>query len=379
MINRKIKIYKAFHAYGTYLDKFYIKYMCSNDSFENQLIAFENDCFPWILSWHQFNHQDNIEIFETIHNASFLQKQWAKDNEVQYDDSNWQTSIVIKQIEKFQPDVCVLYPPAIFDQKIISEIRGIVNHDIIIGGYDGMDRKNIELYSGYDFVITCSDYISSFYRNKNILSYSLEFAFDPKINSLIKGHNNLYPISFCGSLFPNVHKNRYNLISYLVWHTPIIISSDFELNTKYKLFSKKNIRSIIIRDKSYFDSYKIHCRNIGSLYGIDMYQFLKDSAITINSHGDNINFAANVRLYEATGIGTCLLTDWKENLAEIFEPEVECLTYKTKEEAADKIKYYMKHENERKKIALRGQEKTLTEYTYTKRIDGVLNFIRGLL
>jgi spore maturation protein CgeB len=110
-----------------------------------------------------------------------------------------------------------------------------------------------------------------------------------------------------------------------------------------------------------------------------MFQFLKDSKITLNTHGEKINFAANVRLYEATGVGTCLLTDWKENIESIFVPDKEIVTYKTKEEARDKIKFLLKNDSLCKKIALAGQKKTLENYTYDKRIVNMIEFIKGLV
>ena len=110
-----------------------------------------------------------------------------------------------------------------------------------------------------------------------------------------------------------------------------------------------------------------------------MYQFLHDSNITINAHGSRISFAANVRLYEASGVGTCLLTDWKENIAELFEPNKEIVTYATKEEACDKIKYLLRHDSVRQKIAYNGQQRTLRDYTYSKRVAGVIGYIKSII
>ena len=45
-----------------------------------------------------------------------------------------------------------------------------------------------------------------------------------------------------------------------------------------------------------------------------MYDILNASDITINEHGAVAAYANNYRLYEATGLGTCLVTDWKETL-----------------------------------------------------------------
>jgi hypothetical protein len=42
-----------------------------------------------------------------------------------------------------------------------------------------------------------------------------------------------------------------------------------------------------------------------------MYRVLECSKIVINHHGDVAPWANNLRLFEATGTGALLLTDWK--------------------------------------------------------------------
>jgi spore maturation protein CgeB len=49
--------------------------------------------------------------------------------------------------------------------------------------------------------------------------------------------------------------------------------------------------------------------------------------MTLNIHADSSpTHASNMRLLDATGEGTCLVTEWKENLHELFEPEKEVVT-----------------------------------------------------
>ena len=377
--NKPIRIFKAFQAYGTYVDQFYTKHpLTVNASFGEQLKAFKEDFFPWILSWSKFNIDSEVEIFETINDAYLLQKAWMQERPI--DENNWRVQIVLEQIRAIQPDVCIIYPPERYTKPIIDEIRRIVEHDVLIGGYDGMNRMDISRYDGYDFVITCSRYICSYYQQHGMATYPLEFGFDPAVNNAINTQQpKRYPISFCGSIFPNGHANRYELLSYLAPRVPLTISTEFEKDVEYTLFSKKTLKALLPWNKDYWTSYWLNRCNVGANYGLEMYQFLHDSEVTINAHGENIYFAANVRLYEATGVGTCLLTDWKENITEIFEPDEEIVTYVSKEEAYDKIRFLMRHDNEAQKIAKNGQKRTLREYTYTKRIAGVIEYIKTLV
>ena len=83
-----------------------------------------------------------------------------------------------------------------------------------------------------------------------------------------------------------------------------------------------------------------------------------------------------MRLYEATGMGSLLLTDHKDNLNEIFEIDKEIVTYKSKEEASDKAFYYLRNPDQLKKIALAGQKRTLKDHTYEKRMEELIIILK---
>ena len=105
-----------------------------------------------------------------------------------------------------------------------------------------------------------------------------------------------------------------------------------------------------------------------SLFGVEMYQVIQNSKLCINSHGGVAgDYAANMRLFEVTGIGTCLLTDDKQNMNELFIPGIECVTYQTKEEAKEKINWLLKHPAELTSIAKAGQARCLKDHTYDTR------------
>ena len=64
-----------------------------------------------------------------------------------------------------------------------------------------------------------------------------------------------------------------------------------------------------------------------------------------------------------------LVTDWKENLHEIFEPGREVIAYRTPEECVEMVGYYLQHEKERAAIAAAGQARTLRDHTYRGRME----------
>jgi spore maturation protein CgeB len=108
-----------------------------------------------------------------------------------------------------------------------------------------------------------------------------------------------------------------------------------------------------------------------------MYRLLQGADIALNQHINVAeNFANNMRLYEATGVGAMLITDHKDNLAGLFEPGKEAITYRSADECAELVGYYLAHDAERQTIARAGQERTLREHTYYHRMKELVEIIQ---
>jgi spore maturation protein CgeB len=86
-----------------------------------------------------------------------------------------------------------------------------------------------------------------------------------------------------------------------------------------------------------------------------------------------------MRLFEATGMGACLLTDWKTDLQDIFEPDKEVVAYRSAEECVEKVNYLLHHEKERQAIAAAGQRRTLRDHTFAQRALQLDELITDLL
>ncbi|MNC61058.1 hypothetical protein D3C75_1109800 [compost metagenome] len=69
------------------------------------------------------------------------------------------------------------------------------------------------------------------------------------------------------------------------------------------------------------------------------------------------------------------LTDIREDLGSYYRPGHDLETFASTEELRHKIDYYLKHEKERRKFALRGLQTTLRHHTFTARLPQLLNVI----
>ena len=166
-----------------------------------------------------------------------------------------------------------------------------------------------------------------------------------------------YPITFVGSLQP-VHSTRLQLLETVcdtfddfLWWGPdaTLVPKDSPLHARYQ----------------------------GPAWGAEMYRVLSASEITINEHGAIPAYANNYRLYEATGVGTCIVTDWKENLETLFTPEQEVVSYKTPAECVAKLEALRHDLTVRQAIAKRGQQRTLREHTFSDRIHQLIEWVES--
>jgi len=103
---------------------------------------------------------------------------------------------------------------------------------------------------------------------------------------------------------------------------------------------------------------------------VPLYQRCK---IGINIH---LSFGpSNMRIYQLPANGIMQICDCKEGLDQVFEIGKEVIAYDSIEEAIDLIKYYLEHDEERKKIATAGFERTMKDY---KRLTTFVNAIEKI-
>lgn len=85
----------------------------------------------------------------------------------------------------------------------------------------------------------------------------------------------------------------------------------------------------------------------------------------------------NPRTFELAACGAFQLVDERSHLPELYRAGEEIVTFRNLPDLREKIHHYLKHPEERTRIALRGRERTLREHTYEHRIEQMLRTIYG--
>lgn len=78
-------------------------------------------------------------------------------------------------------------------------------------------------------------------------------------------------------------------------------------------------------------------------------------------------------------MGTCLLTDSRDENAELFDIDKEIVVYESFEDMVEKAGWLIDHPKEGKEIALAGQKRTLKDYTYRNKAECLNEYLQMLL
>ena len=92
----------------------------------------------------------------------------------------------------------------------------------------------------------------------------------------------------------------------------------------------------------------------------------------------SLNNDINMRIVEILSCRAMLITSRIEDngFSELFIEGKHLVTYKDREELAAKIEYYLKHENERQRIAQEGYKLVVNEHTYKNRLEKMFSIIK---
>ncbi len=103
------------------------------------------------------------------------------------------------------------------------------------------------------------------------------------------------------------------------------------------------------------------------------------SRINLNITTRSIQTGLSLRNFDICGCGGFLMTNYQEELPELYEPGTEAEYFSSAEELVDKCAYYLEHEEERAAIARRGYERTVSSHSYEIRIAGMIRLINSTM
>lgn len=310
------------------------------------------------------------ETQDVIVNADRMQRRWATENTLELTDNlhDQRRQVVTAQINHYRPDVLFIYEWCPLGDAFLADVKSRVRLTV---GQIASPLPKDRTFRAYDLMVSSWPPIVEHFRGEGIDAEFFRLGFDARVGDRLAegasptGDGPNFDVTFVGGFAPS-HTDR------ILWLENLLREIDVDV------FGYDTQR--LPKDS------RILAHHRGHAWGWQMYDVLRRSKITLNRHAAidirgqvATNPANNMRLYEATGVGTCLLTERRDNLAELFEPDREVVTYADDRECIEKIQYYLTHDAERRAIAEAGQRRTLSEHTYRLRMKEFDRMLRQQL
>lgn len=365
---KKLSFLQIHTFYSQYLSKYYeANPHLSSIPFKEQMDVLVRDGFSAV---HMIApYMDTLEDYEAqliIANNPYSQQKWLIENNVVLpNNKNWISDILRRQIDQLKPDVLYLSDPITCDSQFV---RSLSWKPSLIIGWRAANIPEGTDWSEFDIMLSS---LSSLRQTALMLGAKSAEHFFPgfpgSINEMITDVQPSFDVVFSGQWTLSQHARRNH---YLTEIAKAASQPERGFSCAYYLSGQV--------DKIPSEVAKF---NLGGRFGISMYRAIRSGKIAIDARGileirDSehqkttdlaANETANMRIFEVTGCGVFLLTEYFDGLKQYFELGKEIETFRDDKELVEKIHYYLEHPNEREAIARRGQERCLSEYSMENR------------
>jgi spore maturation protein CgeB len=339
-------------------------------SYSVQIAAREKSHFGIVGGYAHYLRQMGHEVAVVIANCEPIQRAWAREQGIRFSEAGarhlvmrggvipwvaqsatprWRHDIVMAQVRAFRPDVLMNQALVSVPSSLVASMRQYAGLTVGLHGAripEGFDVSPYDiLFSGH------AGLAASFAELGAKRVEVLPHAFDARVLNDISLRRPTIPVTFVGSVGA-IWPDRMMWLSALCRRHPVSI------------FGPTRLASEAGEDPAVRKAYQ--CER----WGDDMFQVMRDSSIGLNIHAAFAGqIANNMRLFEITGVGSLLVTDFKPNLSDWFDMNREVVAYCSIDDCVEQVGYYLAHEDERAAIAEAGQRRTLRSHTLEKRIE----------
>ncbi|MFZ3065555.1 MAG: glycosyltransferase [Nitrospirota bacterium] len=273
---------------------------------------------------------------------------------------NMRNICLINAVKETKPDLVFILRGTDFSPETLLKIKKEHNTKLICWWLEGpkVIEKSLEKAPCYDFYFINSQYSVEEHKKRGIKNcYYLPFGAD------LEYYTRTIPTAYqCDVGFIGAWDiNRQNLLQNITGFDNVSI---YGPKWRRKNNKDKNMLRIIKGE---------------GIYNNDVAKFYSSTKINININAwyNYIPSGVSLRIFDIPACGGFLITDFVEELPELYKLPEEMETFKTQDEFIDKIKYYLKNDSIREKIAENGYKRVIADHTYEIRMKQVLDIISG--
>jgi spore maturation protein CgeB len=283
------------------------------------------------------------DAHEVVVDCAPMQRAWAREHSL--GDASPER-ILLAQVEDYRPDVVYLQNLHVLSDETMAALRA---GPALVAGQIASAAPSDERLRAFDLLLTSFPHFVERFRALGVPAEYFRIGFDPRVLDDLGELPEAHQVVFVGALNGIHHRAGNRLLARAAKDLPVQFWG-------YDL-------------RGWPPWSPLRRRYNGEAWGLEMFRLLASARTVLNRHiGEAGQYANNMRLYEATGVGSLLVTDAKTNLSELFEPGREVVTYTSSDELVAQVQRYLADEDARREIAAAGQARTLRDHTYAVRM-----------
>ncbi|HEY4372686.1 MAG TPA: glycosyltransferase [Burkholderiales bacterium] len=388
-------------SYVSYLRSFYAaRPLLALEPFVVQEDALRLDRFGWNGAWTTPMAELGYEAREFHAGNPYLDQAWRREH------GGADAPAVLAQLDAFDPEV-ILYDHG--DAELLRALKAAARPPLVIG-WEGGGLSRQACWPDFDLILSCAPESVATLCAAGANAAHMHHAFNPAVLEQLGAPARENRIAFFGQLVRegDFHLRReQNLVRICASGLPFdLYSPSYSYGTRdmllarvmmalclgYRALSRApGLRGRVARlpwgvladPARPFPQLPVHPRLRPNLrpaqYGLAMYESIGRASVCLNIHADNTpDYASNMRLFETTGMGTCLLTDKRRNIADLFAPDREAVIYDGLDDCIEKMRWLIDHPAQAREIGAAGQARTLRENTFRQRAEQLHSHILRL-
>jgi hypothetical protein len=299
------------------------------------------------------------EVEDLISNCEPLQRRWAAETGMRLPWRRRQTmaAILDAQIEALDADVVYVHAIGAIGAGHLKRWHRARR---LVVGQIASQAPGDALLRGYDLIVTSFPHFVRRFGALGVETIYQPLAFEPRVLDRLGPLEKRWGAAFVGGVNPRVHVDGTRVLERIADVT--------DLRVWGYGATELSPRSAIRR------------RWQGEAWGMDMYRALGEARVAVNRHIEAAEgHANNMRLYEATGVGTAVVTESAPNLGELFVPGEEVVTYDDADDIPRIVNELLADPDRLAAISRAGQARTLRDHTWPHRMAELAGVLEARL
>ncbi|MET0626140.1 MAG: hypothetical protein ABW250_24610, partial [Pyrinomonadaceae bacterium] len=217
--------------YSNYLEQFYARRPgLAAEPYAAQHAALIEDCFGSSDFWTKALSELGYETCDLVINAGPLQRAWAAERGMAFDETGWLFDIAEAQVRDFRPDVLIVADYSTVTAAFLRRLREVCPSLRLVLGWCGAPYGDGSVFGEWDVVLSCVPELVSHFREAGHRSRHVNHAFEPRVLGRLDARAGAPAADFVfiGSLVKTerFHLGREKLLSRLVEKTGLQIWSE---------------------------------------------------------------------------------------------------------------------------------------------------------